>query len=238
MMVAVLGAPAVAGGGVARRGRPGLAPRAQTLPAFNARRRGARRPRGLAMARQRRDARSDQQLLALAVTTDPNAFTVFYERHVNMVLAYLRRRTPSPEAAADLMAETFAAALVALHANTEPLEIEVPVAWLLGIARNKLYESYRRGKVEAAAREKLGLEPLVLDDMDLALVDELSDVELIKQLADLLPPDQLQALRARVIDERDYEEIARDLQCSEAVVRKRVSRALNTLRSRSGGGGS
>jgi RNA polymerase sigma-70 factor (ECF subfamily) len=185
------------------------------------------------MARpKRRDRRSDQELLTRALTTEPEAFTIFYERHVDVVLAFLRRRTSSPEVAADLMAETFAAALLALHANTAPEQLQVPVAWLLGIARNKLFESYRRGKVEAAAREKLGLEPLVLDDSDLALVDELSETDLVKQLADLLPPDQLQALRARVIDEREYDDIARDLHCSEAVVRKRVSRALSTLRSR------
>jgi RNA polymerase sigma factor (sigma-70 family) len=188
---------------------------------------------GSAMARpKRRDGRSDQELLRRALTTEPEAFTVFYERHVDVVLAFLRRRTSSPEVAADLMAETFAAALLALHANTEPEQLEVPVAWLLGIARNKLFESYRRGRVEAAAREKLGLEPLVLNDSDLALVDELSESDLVNQLADLLPADQLQALRARVIDEREYDEIARDLDCSEAVVRKRVSRALSTLRAR------
>jgi len=147
-----------------------------------------------------------------------------------VVLAYLRRRTSSPEAAADLMAETFAAALLALHTNIEVEEIEIPAAWLLGIARNKLFESYRRGRIEAAARERLGLEPLVLDDTDMALVEELSETDVVNALADLLPPDQLQALRARVIDERDYEEIARDMECSEAVVRKRVSRALRTLR--------
>ena len=95
------------------------------------------------------------------------------------------------------MAETFAAALLALHADTEPEQLEVPVAWLLGIARNKLYESYRRGRVEAAARQRLHLEPLVLDDNDLALVDELSETDLVKQLADVLPPDQLEALRLR-----------------------------------------
>ena len=48
----------------------------------------------------------------------------------------------------------------------------------------------------------------------------------------MLPPDQLEALRLRVIDERDYDEIARELRCSEAVVRKRVSRGLATLRAR------
>ena len=196
--------------------------------------RGGCRAHGPAMAEPRRDRRSDKRLLALAVSTEPEAFTVFYQRHVDVVLAYLRRRTPSPEAAADLMAETFAAALLALHTSIEPDEIEVPAAWLLGIARNKLFESYRRGRIEAAARERLGLEPLVLDDADLALVEELSALDVVNRLADLLPPDQLEALRARVIDERDYEEIARELECSEAVVRKRVSRALRTLRARAG----
>jgi len=184
------------------------------------------------MGRRRGDGRSDQELLAAALSTEPHAFTVFYERHVDVVLAFLRRRTSSPEVAADLMAETFAAALLALHADTDPADLEVPVAWLLGIARNKLYESYRRGRVEAAARQRLHLEPLVLDDADLALVDELSETDIVKQLSDVLPEDQLQALRLRVIDELDYDEIARDLQCSEAVVRKRVSRALHTLRAR------
>jgi RNA polymerase sigma-70 factor (ECF subfamily) len=184
------------------------------------------------MGSRRDDRRTDQDLLAAALSTEPQAFTVFYERHVDVVLAFLRRRTSSPEVAADLMAETFAAALLALHADTDPAELEVPVAWLLGIARNKLYESYRRGRVEAAARQRLHLEPLVLDDADLALVDELSETDIVKQLSDVLPEDQLQALRLRVIDELEYDEIARDLQCSEAVVRKRVSRALHTLRAR------
>ena len=230
-------APAGAGGGVASErpafGLPSLWRLvAAALHAHEARRQADSRARTSRMARPRPDRRTDQELLALALTTEPEAFTVFYERHVDVVLAFLRRRTSSPEVAADLMAETFAAALLALHADTEPEQLEVPVAWLLGIARNKLFESYRRGRVEAAAREKLGLEPLILDDSDLALVDELSESDLVNQLADLLPPDQLQALRARVIDEREYDEIARDLDCSEAVVRKRVSRALSTLRAR------
>jgi RNA polymerase sigma factor (sigma-70 family) len=186
------------------------------------------------MARRRRERRTDQELLIAAMSGEPSAFTTFYERHVNLVLTYLRRRTSSAELAADLMAETFDAALLALHEQTPPEEVAVPVAWLFGIARNKLYESYRRGRVEAAARERLGLEPLVLDDRDLALVDELSESDIVGALADVLPFDQLQALRLRVIDERDYNDIARDLHCSEAVVRKRVSRALATLRARAG----
>ncbi len=36
---------------------------------------------------------------------------------------------------------------------------------------------------------------------------------------------------ARIVEERDYGDIAAQLRCSEIVVRKRVSRALGTLRS-------
>jgi RNA polymerase sigma-70 factor (ECF subfamily) len=49
-------------------------------------------------------------------------------------------------------------------------------------------------------------------------------------LVEGLPPDQRDAIRARVIEEREYADIAKDLRCSEAVVRKRVSRALGTLK--------
>jgi DNA-directed RNA polymerase specialized sigma24 family protein len=52
-------------------------------------------------------------------------------------------------------------------------------------------------------------------------------------LADLkaaLPADQFQALTARVLDGRDYVDIAGELECSPSVVRKRVSRAMAYLR--------
>lgn len=67
------------------------------------------------MPRLRRERRSDRELLQAAVTTEPESFTSFYERHVEVVLVFLRERMGSPEVATDLMAKTFAAALLALH---------------------------------------------------------------------------------------------------------------------------
>lgn len=97
------------------------------------------------------DASTDGELLERTRAGNREAFGVLYERRNELVLAFLLKRTRNPEVAMDLMAETFAAALVAL-------------------------------------------------------------------------------LRARVLDERGYAEIARELACSAAVVRKRVSRAIATLR--------
>jgi RNA polymerase sigma factor (sigma-70 family) len=55
--------------------------------------------------------------------------------------------------------------------------------------------------------------------------------ELVREL----PHDQQQAIQARVIEERGYREIAAELETSESVVRKRVSRGLAAIRKRLGG---
>ena len=49
-------------------------------------------------------------------------------------------------------------------------------------------------------------------------------------LVELLPQHERDAIKARVVDERGYAEIATDMRCSELVVRKRVSRGLARLR--------
>jgi DNA-directed RNA polymerase specialized sigma24 family protein len=53
-------------------------------------------------------------------------------------------------------------------------------------------------------------------------------------LLDALPAEQRAAVRGRVIDGRDYAELARELDCTELVVRQRVSRGLRTLRTLAG----
>ena len=179
----------------------------------------------------RDDARTDEDLLR-ETPDHPEAFGIFYRRHVDAVLSFFRVRTGDPELAADLMAETFAAALLAAP-RFKPRK-EPAAAWLFTIARRKLIDSWRRGKVEDAARRKLGLEPMELDDGGLAridaMVDEQRDPRPLVELMNRLPADQREALRLRVLDERDYPEIAQQLECSEAVVRQRVSRATRSLR--------
>jgi DNA-directed RNA polymerase specialized sigma24 family protein len=51
---------------------------------------------------------TDDELLS---SNDPEAFGVFYDRHVKALLGYFARRTFDAEEAADLTAETFASAL-------------------------------------------------------------------------------------------------------------------------------
>jgi RNA polymerase sigma factor (sigma-70 family) len=173
--------------------------------------------------------RSDVELLQSS-RAGRGGFDAFYRRHRDSILAYHAQRVREPELAADLTAETFAAAILAVHDRNRDVP-DVPVAWLFTVAHRKLVDSYRRGQVEAEARRRLALEPVVLEDRDLDYVEQLaSDLDLVATLAAQLPSDQFEALRARILDERDYGDIARDLGCSQAVIRMRVSRALKTLR--------
>ena len=111
---------------------------------------------------------ADAELLAAAHAGDGEAFAAFYRRHLAEVLAYLRRETGDRE----LAAEVFAAVL--LSAGRYQAQRESALAWVIGIARHKLLMSWRRGRVQERARRRLGLEPLVLDDLDLERVDQLA----------------------------------------------------------------
>jgi RNA polymerase sigma factor (sigma-70 family) len=176
------------------------------------------------------DTRTDRQLLEEARGGHGEVFEIVYRRHHAVVLAFLARRVQQPELAADLLAETFAS-LLALVRDPQRAVPPIPVAWLLVTARNLLIDSHRRGTIDDRARRRLAMRPVVLDDRDLERVEEISaETDLMRELAVRLEPDQLQALQARVLDEREYAEIAAQLKCSESVVRKRVSRALGVLR--------
>jgi RNA polymerase sigma factor (sigma-70 family) len=172
---------------------------------------------------------SDGELLA-ASREYGTGFGEFYGRHREAVLAFHGSRVREPELAADLTAETFAAALLAVHDHSRGLP-EQPLAWLFTIAHSKLVDSYRRRRVEADARERLALERVEVDDEDIERIDAIVHAtDFLAHLASLLPSDQFHALTARFVEDRRYTDIAQELRCSPVVVRMRVSRALKTLR--------
>jgi RNA polymerase sigma factor (sigma-70 family) len=167
---------------------------------------------------------SDAELLADGSSV---RFGVFYERHVDAVAAFLGGRVRSPELVFDLVAETFARALERC-AQFDPGRGPA-VGWLFTIARNLMIDSARRGQVASDSRVRLGMAPVALDEDQLELVHERSEMDLRSALAGM-PADQREAVVRRVVLEQSYPEIAEDLRCSQQVARKRVSRGLAALR--------
>jgi RNA polymerase sigma factor (sigma-70 family) len=176
--------------------------------------------------------RSDAELLA-ATSVEAEAFGAFYRRYERPILGYLMARVRDGELAADLASEVFTAALEAA-ASFDPGRSETGSAsgWLFAIAHNTLVSSVRRGRVADAARTRLGaLEPLALADEDIERLDALQAGERWMDLLGELPASERDAILGRVLEERDYGELADAMGCSTLVVRKRVSRGLARLRS-------
>ena len=132
-----------------------------------------------------------------------------------------------PEEAFDLAAEMFAAAL-APAPRFEPGP-EPPQAWLFAIARHKLYEALRSGRIQDEARRSArhAADPARRRrDRDPRGGRERSGDPRARGVGarpargDRGPPPRGARLRR----------VAAELQCSESVVRKRVSRGLTALR--------
>jgi RNA polymerase sigma factor (sigma-70 family) len=176
------------------------------------------------------EERTDTQLL-IASRTEPEAFTELYRRHAEDLLRYFARRTLDPETAAELTAETFAEAF-ASRATYRDQGVN-GVAWLYGIARHRLGRFFRSGRVDAAARRKLGMPERDLPPEDYERIEDLIDFapirEALAEALETLSPDQREAMRLRVIDGLGYAEVAERLNCTEQNARQRVSRGLKKL---------
>lgn len=184
------------------------------------------------MSRAAREGWSDRELLQAIADRDGEACAVFYRRHLARTVAFLMRETRDPEVTADITGEVFAAIIVA--AGRYRPDTESAGGWVVGIARNTLGASRRRGRVADRARRRLEIEPIELDDGDL---DETEAMAAgvgggVVELVESLPSEERHAVEARVVHGRSYREIAAELEVSELVVRKRVSRGLGRVRRR------
>jgi len=172
----------------------------------------------------------DDRLLEWS-SSSPEAFAVFYRRHERVVVAFLGRLSRDAELTVDLTAETFARAYRA-RAQFDPGRGSAR-GWLLGIARHVLAASRERGRVETEAREQLRMQTLRISTETLSAVEQavVEDGDaVVEEWLSGLPESERDAVRRRVLEDASYEQIAAELDCSQAVVRQRVSRGLSRLR--------
>jgi RNA polymerase sigma factor (sigma-70 family) len=163
---------------------------------------------------------------------DQVGFSRLYRATAQDLVVFFARRTYDPEAAADLMAETFAKAYLGRRRFRGSTEDEAR-AWLFGIARRRFAMYARRGKAERRALRRLGLERPQLVEGEYERIEQLAGLEAIRGTLDehvrRLAPAQRTALELRVVRELPYPDVAHRLGISEQAARARVSRALRAL---------
>jgi RNA polymerase sigma factor (sigma-70 family) len=176
------------------------------------------------------EERSDVDLIVRS-WDEPETFGEVFERHAEELLGYFARRTLDPEAAADLVAETFAEAFASRRRFRD--QGLGGTGWLYGIARHQLSRYFRSGSVDSRARRRLGMPEREVSAEDYDRIEELIDFasvgRAIGEAFSVLSEEQREALTLRVIEARPYREVAEILRCTEDTARARVSRGLKRL---------
>ena len=163
---------------------------------------------------------------------DPSTFADVYVEYHEQVLRFFARRTFDPETAFDLMAETFAELFAHIDGFRGETE-EQGRAWMWTVARHQLYRWRERGIVERRSIERLGMPIATLGQVEYERIEDLADLQRVRpqleQALDQLGSEQREALRLRVLEHREYDDIAQQCGASPQVIRARVSRGLRQL---------
>lgn len=148
-------------------------------------------------------------------------FEKIYDAHYPDLLAYVRRRTGSPDDAADALAETFTTAWRRVDDIPEGHDARL---WLYGVARRVLSNRRREETRRTALAVRLRAELAVWAEN---IVEE--DPDGVRHAFMRLSPDDRELLALVSWEGLTGEEIAKVLGCSRGAVRLRLHRARKRL---------
>jgi RNA polymerase sigma factor (sigma-70 family) len=187
---------------------------------------------GMGTVRERPPWRSRTGSALGRSTEDAEAFRDFYVANAQRVVVFFTRRTLDAEVALDLTGETFAVALQRRRQFRGRTDAEAE-AWLFAIARSQLAHFWRRGIAERKALQQVGLDPPSIAQSELERIEELAGLpelrDRVQRAIAGLQPQQAYVILQRIVAEREYDDLARELGVSQEVVRARVSRGLRAL---------
>lgn len=163
-------------------------------------------------------------------------FASLYERMAQDLLVFLTRRTGNPDVALDLVSQTFVEGF-AKRGQFRGRSLEQAESWLWSVGRRQLSDYWRRGQVERKALEHAGcVAPRAMTDDEYERVEALAGTSTrnarLHRNMQALPEEQRSAVYLRIVQEREYDDIAVTLSISEQAARARVSRGLRTLAER------
>ena len=158
-------------------------------------------------------------------TTDPgHALLRLYDVALPDVYGYLASRCGSASVAEDLTSETFLAAVDALRRDRVA---DLTTAWLIGVARHKLVDHWRRTERDQRSLKVVDAEPVADDEWDIRL-----DALLAHRALEQLGAHHRSALTLRYLDGLPVREVAECLGRTEGATEQLLQRAKAAFRDR------
>jgi RNA polymerase sigma-70 factor (ECF subfamily) len=152
-----------------------------------------------------------------------DSLVAIYQDALPQVYGYLLTRCRDVSVAEDLTAETFMAAVTACRQTSAP---EVTVAWLIGVARHKLVDHWRRLAREQRHQGAVAADDEVMDDPWEEWIDAESAHAALAQLS----VQHRTALTVRYLDGLSVPEVAAHVERSVHATETLLVRARAALR--------
>jgi RNA polymerase sigma-70 factor (ECF subfamily) len=138
-----------------------------------------------------------------------------YDDALPEVYGYLQRRCRNRAVAEDLTTEVFLAAVESIDRR---VVADVTVAWLIGIARHKLVDHWRRAERDDRKHRAMAAEPAAVDDPWEIQIDMLTARDVLGELGG----HHRAALTLRYVDDLSVNDVAlvlgRTLHATEALL--------------------
>jgi RNA polymerase sigma-70 factor (ECF subfamily) len=170
---------------------------------------------------------SDSDLLRRASSGSEEAFVMLYRRHQGRVFRFALRMSGDEATAEEVVQEVF------LTVIRGPVRYEAARAsfgaWVLGVARNHVLRVLDRQPRMAREVEKPQREAPDTSTDVLAALLERESAEALHRAVLSLPAAYREVLALCDLEELDYAEAARALDCSLGTIRSRLHRARNLL---------
>ena len=169
----------------------------------------------------------EEKLIVLAKLNRKN-FRALYEKYFDVIFHFVYHRTGLEDLSADITQQVFMSAMI----NLPKYEFKgFPFSsWLYRIALNEVNQYYRKNKnkryVEINEEELGELSAEILDNEN----EEIFSGEIVKELLNLLDPEELILVEMKYLEGKSYKEIADILLLTEVNAKVKTHRVVKKMR--------
>ena len=172
------------------------------------------------------DARADIALLSRVIARDTTAIGELYDRHSRLLFGLILRILRDRSEAEEVLQEVFVQ--VWTRADTYHVELGVPAAWMVRVARNRAIDRLRANTVRARTAEATPPPPPVESPETRAALSE--QQRAIARALDTLPPEQRQLIECAYFQGLTQSELAERFGLPLGTVKTRIRTGMLAMR--------
>ncbi|MFZ2148597.1 MAG: sigma-70 family RNA polymerase sigma factor [Sedimentisphaerales bacterium] len=164
----------------------------------------------------------EQVLILRCQIGDKDALAELIERHEAPLRYFISRLSANPETAEDIFQDTWLTVIRRIHSlkKTDAFSI-----WLYHIARNKVYQQFRRKKKLSELNENIAVPNDTENDVFSA-----EDAAKIHRCLKELLPEYKEVMMLRFLEQMSYEQISQVINCRLGTVKSRIHYAKLALK--------